>query len=272
MEFSERISAILHGRKLYPWAQALNISSGIARRIGQNVIPGSEILTAICRTENVSLNWLLDGRGNPYLIDRCDSDEVLAEQLAHHFEDCAYKVHLIHDGSDLVIELSEKAQLEYKGKCVDYVEYEYLTGSLGEKTRKILLEQYKLDPNQWFDALLEPNSVQKLQKGVMGPFQLYGDDKIPGYLAPVWIETSGVLEKLLDNCTQFVRSLGEIDTQLMRAVITLVEETEMLEATTLSVDQRARIYTTAYRHAERKGLTARELDSSYILSLIEVIK
>lgn len=273
MKFSERINLILNGRKLYPWANALHISNGVTNRFAQDIIPGSEILTTIMRKENVSLNWLADGKGKPFYISIQNSDESMAQELSMHLEDFPYTINLIHDSSHLVIELSEPAQSKYKGKAIDYVRYEHITGSAGAKTRNRLLEQYEQFRSGWNETTIDTPDMERLRKGWMGPYELYGDEKQKGIASSWPINTK---EHLLNVLNPFTKQPGDDDnglvkSLLMRAVIEMVERIAESENIQLTVEQKARVYTTAYRHAAKAKLAPDDLDPNTINSIIEML-
>ncbi|MGI9278215.1 MAG: hypothetical protein ACR2PX_01085 [Endozoicomonas sp.] len=270
-KFQERLNYLLNGRKITPFIRVLGFSRGVTEHINKGSVPGSEVLIAICRTENVSLNWLLEDIGAPFLIDTCDSDSELAEHLEAHINIEGSIINLIHDGPRLVVELSHPVEYLHKDKPVKFMYREYLTGPVGNATRNLLLDKYQQNPDRWQESYLNSEYLDVLRIGFLGPFSLYGDKKIPGKLEPLSLDTKDDLIRILDACYE-PEPAGEVSMDLMRAVITQVDETAMIENIILSVDQRARTYTSAYRHAQRKGLAPKDLDSSNILSLLEVLK
>ena len=68
--FIERLAQVLAERKPTPWGERLGFNKSTVSRIFSGVVPGSEILNAIMRYENISLSWLLSGKGDQFLIER----------------------------------------------------------------------------------------------------------------------------------------------------------------------------------------------------------
>ena len=271
MKFTDRIEKVLGGRKLYPWASALHVSNTAANRMKQGVIPGSEILSAICRTENVSLSWLVEGKGNPFIVTTYKSDKELAAELSRHFEDAHYSVALIYDGQELVVELSEASSLSYKNKWIDFIDYQYLSAPLGEQTRRLLLTEYAVRAAHWQECYLDPERMNQLQKGELGPFHLYGNAKILGKTEKFSIDTEDDLLRILDACQQPATATGEISIPLMRSVIKMVRQLAEDEGEVLDLDDEARIVAAAYKHAVKKKLSPNDLDPDAIQGMLDIL-
>lgn len=129
--FLSRIEFILDGRTQYPWAEAVGIGRGVMSRIRDGFVPTAESLIAICRAENCSLSWLLDGRGPPYLVGRCDSDEECAERFDELRSEKGWSVYLLTDGGRHALALVQPGQFDVKGRPVDYTILEILVGPFG---------------------------------------------------------------------------------------------------------------------------------------------
>jgi len=81
---TDRIDLILRGRRPYTWAKTVALSRGTMNRLLQGNLPDPEKLVPACRVENVSLTWLLDGAGAPYVVyiaSSADDHATIAQQM-----------------------------------------------------------------------------------------------------------------------------------------------------------------------------------------------
>lgn len=87
IEPEPRINLVLAGRKITPWAKSLGISGTTqqALKTGGNIT--GDVLTVVQRVENVSVSWLLTGRGRPFLVNECDGDDEAIERIGNHLAD-----------------------------------------------------------------------------------------------------------------------------------------------------------------------------------------
>lgn len=109
------------------------MSKGTISRLFEGRIPTADTLTAICRAENCSLSWLLDGKGAPYLVGHCDSDEECAERLDDLLAENGWSVYLLTDGERHALALVQPGQFDVKGRPVDYAILEMLAGPFGNR-------------------------------------------------------------------------------------------------------------------------------------------
>ena len=58
-----RLAFLLRGRKPFVWNRSVHLSNGAVQRMNQGKWPDPAKLVPACRIENVSLTWLLEGRG-----------------------------------------------------------------------------------------------------------------------------------------------------------------------------------------------------------------
>lgn len=126
---SERLRILLRGRKKHPWAASLGISRGTADRMFRGEIPGHETLGLIMRAENISISWLTEGAGAPYLVRWFTTDEEALKYLDELLELQDWTVHRLTDGEKIdVLILYAPAEVEYKGTTVRYTEINVIAG------------------------------------------------------------------------------------------------------------------------------------------------
>jgi hypothetical protein len=167
-DFSGRIKTMLADRKITPWGESIGLNKGTTFRMRKNEVPGHQILNLIQKVENLSLSWLLDGQGAPFLVQRFNSDADLAAQLRELFAEDGWRVDWIEDTRGRVaIALTMPGQIDFKGKAVDYMITELLTGPAGAQTVALL--------NNWphkYRVELAPEVMDQLLNGEIGSYLL----------------------------------------------------------------------------------------------------
>ena len=288
--FKDRLLSVLCGRKLYPWAASLGISRGAAESMNKGNIPGSEILTAIRRKENVCLTWLVSGEGKRYSVDMHDSDAEFAEKLKmHDIVGNKWNIAVIFDKTRLVVCLASPTTYIYKNKQIDYITYEVITGPVGFETQDVLLDcfertkQIQYEPkSHWWFSIVDSKQLNLLIQGHIGSIAAFGDGpkfgqkikvapmlpiaRLDGELEPMFRKLRLNIEEEADAQSENVASK-----ELMQAVITLVEQTAQIEDIELSIEQKAKVYTAVYRHAQKKGMNHNQLDPDLAASVLDVI-
>lgn len=162
-DFLARLEFVLDGRKRTPWGAALGLNKGTMGRIGKGHIPGPDLLIPIGRAERVSLSWLIDGAGAPFLITREETDSAMATLLDALFDE-SWRITLCTDGARVVVVLTQPGQIEVNGEMRDYIITEVLVGPCG---RKVLLT---LDRHASECRLLHLPAAElsRLSAGLMG--------------------------------------------------------------------------------------------------------
>ena len=191
--FSERLEFILAGRKINPWAKRLNLSSGTASRLKQDIVPGQDVLTAIMRTENASLNWLLNASGKPFMVDIYLDAGDCYSQLKNHAKDCPqYRCdYLALDYLNMMcVVLSQPASYEFKGATIKYMQIEVLLSPFYSDGLKYTAPGYEHDFRILIEPLfknsqemrLDPLKIHYLVNGQLGTYAFFGDESRPGIL------------------------------------------------------------------------------------------
>lgn len=132
--FLARLQSILGERDKHPWGAALGIGRGTVGNMFTGTIPTSETLNAISRCENVSITWLLDGRGAPYTVHKFSDDEECLEYLDALLEEKSWTVYLVTDQKRLALVLTMPAKYKAREEWISYTVVEVLTGRCGRKT------------------------------------------------------------------------------------------------------------------------------------------
>jgi|GEM_PF-3300183 len=262
-QFSQRLTRLLAGRKIHPWAAALGVSKGAAETMGKGQVPGAEILRLIRLKEGASIGWLVTGDGSPFVVEHCAEPEWLAQQLAQaHTADGQPELHLFSDGQKFCLLLRCQAQLKYRQKTLAYHNHRLFRLAFREPPSSQLWEQCQRFC--CWQHSLSSQHLQQLSIGELSPLTLLSQVRPGG--KPL-SDPSVLLHDAVQNSVQ--PSL--ISTELMRAVIMLVDNTAQEEQISLSAEQRARVYTATYRHAERCGLDASHLDSRQVSCLLDLL-
>jgi len=240
-------------------------------RINAGEIPGQDVLLLISRVENVSLSWLLDGRGSPFCCHNCETPEEFCEELSAELEDQAFdQITVVNSGSAPVV-IFEQAATDTlkKDKTYDYRRLTILSGPWSKEIRQILIGLID-QPNVTPLAMHEPQ-VAAIRKGELGTFLLFGDEKHTGILASAMPDKT--LE-LLPNHRQLKHNIEPSDEEgslplpsIMRSAIVAVERSCQTYGVELSPFDKAKAYTAVYRHIVKKG----EQDDSAVNAIVEVL-
>ena len=258
--------------------------------MNKNNIPGSEILTAIMRKENVCLTWLVSGEGKKYNVDMHESDAEFAEKLKmHDIVGNKWNVAVVFDKTRLVVCLASPTTYIYKDKHIDYITHEVLTGPVGFETQDVLLDCFERtkqiqdkQTSHWWFSNVDSKQLDPLIHGRIGPIAAFGDGTEFGQkikvtpLLPV-ARLDGELELMFRALRLNIEEEPDAQSEdvaskeLMQAVIALVEQTAQIEDIELSIEQKAKIYTAVYRHAQKKGMNHTQLDPVLATSLLDVL-
>ncbi|MCR8922677.1 hypothetical protein NO559_07840 [Dasania sp. GY-MA-18] len=273
MNIYSRIEHILGPRKITPWAKSLGLSSGMATKIQNNELPGTDILTLISRAENASITWLTTGRGAPFIVSNNDTPPELIDSLNAHLADSDnWQLTLLYSNNldqGAAILLTQPMQYLYKKKTLQLQQLEILHGPWCAELIN-WLEKY---PNQVCGLNVPAEVLQAIKAGRMGSYALLGGSKSEGLITRykpdqgAWRTRPLVVSVSGDNA--ICDSPNEV--QLMRQIIEGVEIASEKEGKKLSAEQRARVITSAWRNAIKKQQGGQPFDVQLIDSLIEVL-
>jgi len=77
--FLKNILFVLGHRKKHPWGESLGFKNARITSIFNGVPPTADALDVIARSENVNINWLLNGEGYPFYTHNWYSENKIVE-------------------------------------------------------------------------------------------------------------------------------------------------------------------------------------------------
>lgn len=183
--FAGRVNWMLNGRKITPWSKKLGLSAGTVSRMMEGQIPGSDILTAIMRTEHVNLNWLLEGKGTPFMLDAFNDPKAFMSKLGMHASDADYDVYISTDkgsGNAAAI-FALPASYSFKKKVIEYTHIEVLLGPLTKTLRDGIVHGmlFKRTTPKYFT--MSDIEWHNFARGQYGTYMLLGDEKRQGLVS-----------------------------------------------------------------------------------------
>lgn len=148
----------------------LGITTGTINRIKKGQVPSTEFLSRLHRFENVRVDWLLSGKGTPYLIDYCGSVKECTDLVDAIAEEDGWTTFVVSDGQRyaIVMQLSA-ATWEDAGKPpIAYRPIEIISTPDG-------LTDLPAVPNAG-TYQLAPRDMDDLLAGKLGPYRLFEAD------------------------------------------------------------------------------------------------
>lgn len=137
--------------------------------MSNDLMPGSEKLIPIIKAENLSISWLLEGKGSPFLVNSCPTDDEGYALLDELYAE-AWTTYLITDGHQISIVLTRPGEYLVKDKPYPYTLVEVLAGNFGRDS----LERASKTANGENLYFLETSTsiINDLAKGKIGSYQL----------------------------------------------------------------------------------------------------
>ncbi len=252
MNFDERLSFLIHNRKKTPWGKALGFTSPSITAMFSGHVPGPEFLQAICRAENVNLNWLLSGKGKPFNVTYIQSAKSFVVYVNTMLTDENWQVCVCSLSEQTVLVLTQPAQYEFKGKWIDYTLCEVLVGQ-GSEELAFILNEHQPERDTYATPNLPGNILKKIVNGELGTYALlhHPDTHLENWMQPV---SKDALVYVPENSKS-----TPISVSLMRTVIKLIDQYEKDTGLFLNIDPKARVITATYRQAEKSGLNEEEI-------------
>lgn len=263
MSIDARLNFVIKDRKKTPWGKSLGFTSPSITAMFNGHTPGPEFLNAIRRAENVNLNWLLTGEGQPYIVNSSIDEHHLAELVDTMLTDENWTVYVCDLSSLAVLVFTQPGQYEFKGKWIDYQMLEVHCGPGSEKLAAVLRQHQS--SRQIFIAKLHEDAVWNIAMGQTGTYELLHSDN--ALLKHHHQAKESELQFLADRT-----SSEPVDLSLMRAVITLVNDCADELGESLNAEQMSRVITAVYRQADRLGLTSEDLTPESIRTAIDVVR
>jgi len=244
MNFDERLSFLIHDRKKTPWGKALGFTSPSITAMFSGHIPGPEFLNAIRRAENINLNWLLTGDGNPYIVEYYQAADELCSYIDAMLEDEPWLVYVCSYENIACLVLAQSGQYEFKSKIIDYTIVHIIVGP-GDSSLTEVLSKHKENGRNVLVPLLTELERKNIINGQMGSYQLFHQTN--PILNPLTIEC-GIEDIQFTGRTQEGHNLS-IPT--LRSVLRVTDELEISQGLELSIEQKARIVAVVYRQISR---------------------
>lgn len=177
MTFARRLSTVLAGRRMAPWAMRLGLGRTALDAMRAGRMPSREALQRICRSEGIRWRWLVDGQGPPYTVARSGSDEATAIALETMLDgDPGWRRFLISDGHSAMVVLTQPALLE-QPSC-PYTIVAVLGGEVGARTIAALRSR-----GRYREVCVDWRTLESIRNARLGPYALVGDLEHPGLLA-----------------------------------------------------------------------------------------
>jgi len=176
----DRLLFVMDGRDKYPWGQSIGLGKGVIdgmTRTGS--IPGGETLMAIRKCENVRIDWLLEGSGEPYITTKALNDTDAVEYLEELMTE-KWSLYILTDQLRLAVVLVQSGKFqvkdgkddqgEQKYKWIEYPIVEIVVGIFGNKTVGLL--QRLAAQQQIHLTVATTAEMSALEKGMLGTYQL----------------------------------------------------------------------------------------------------
>ena len=170
-DFLSKLKFLSGKRDITPWLTSLGLSSGLAGKILKGQKPGGDLLRALMRTERVSIRWLENNRGEPYMVTKVTDDDEAIEEITKLLDDENWSVLIAtHNDERFAMILHLECRHQYKEKMVDYRDVEVICGDVTLKTVKWLLRE---DRAIWMLPLTF-EQFDRLENGRMGNMEIWG--------------------------------------------------------------------------------------------------
>lgn len=111
-----------------PWLSGLGISPANTSRVRKGQTPTTDFLSRLQRFEGARIDWLLTGKGTPYLITYCENPAECVEQVELVREEPGWCTYTVTDGERFALVMMLVANWSDDGKApIGYVASETIT-------------------------------------------------------------------------------------------------------------------------------------------------
>lgn len=264
MNFEERLSHILAGRKVSPWGRSLGFSNSVIDQLSKGKPPGTDFLQIISRSENVNLNFFLNGQGTPYCVQEGTPGCIL-KWLEDRSPSQPGFIHLLLCNGQCMLALESYEEIQTGRRLIDYRRFDLVYTALNEQLFEVLKEQDDIRAIE-----LPPSVFMQLRSGQMGTFDCLGDDDNKGLCQRY---PSVDLESIqLKGPQKPETPASAVDIQLMRAVLELVAEVTLDSGVVLNEGDHSKVVTALYNSALRDGLTVDSLKRGAVFTALDMLK
>lgn len=173
-----RITQLLNGRKPHTWAMSIGLSRGSMESVMKlGGMLGSEALSAIRRCENVRIDWLLDGRGQPYSTSCVTNDEAAVELLQELMTEQNWNINIVTDGRRIALVLEQPGNLDVKDgkaedgsqrfRAIEYSIIEVIVGHVGQQAMDLVRSHPQVSL-----ACVGSDEMTEIEQGRIGTWRL----------------------------------------------------------------------------------------------------
>lgn len=183
----KRLSVVLQGRQLYPWGYSVGLSKSAIGRLKNGHFPDPETLIPACRIERMSLSWLLDGLGVPFVVYSAETDGAGAVYVREMLRDePTQQVTFVHCALGYCVVLWQPVEVTpSKGEPYHYTAVEVIGGGvLGPETARAVTEFGAWDRLRAVDVCEE--EWAGLTSGRLGNVPLLGPHPERGPVEPTY--------------------------------------------------------------------------------------
>lgn len=236
----ERLSFIAADRKMHPWAKSIGINRGtVEAMMNKGGMPGAETLRAINRCENASMEWLLEGRGNPFYVTACGTDLDAREALADLIESETWEATIVTDENRMALVLTQPGSFDIKDQRIDYTILEVIVGTIGRQTISDLRNRavHAAGISQFYYVNTDVDTMNKLEGGQLGTYRIcLAADALLSTKSPVLVNAY-----LVEKLEKFIKPSSGPKT---------MQETDLIESfRSLSADEREAVLKIAEKMA-----------------------
>lgn len=210
-EFGARLQWLLSGRTITPWSKKLGLSAGTVKRMKDGHKPGSDILTALMRTENVSLNWIMEGKGLPFMLDVHTDQHAFMNMIRQHDSDADYTVYVSVDIERHLVAVifAQPASYEFKNHTIEYTQIEVLVGPWSQALRNDVVHGMLFVHSHLQFFTMTDLEWKTFTRGQFGTYALLGDENHRGIVerqvnesAAAFFTPPGVMQLAADMAVQ----------------------------------------------------------------------
>ncbi len=192
-DFLSKLRLLSGGRNTTPWLQSIGLTKGTIHGLtNEGRDPSSDVLRAISRTENASLHWLTEDKGDPFYVTYALSDEEGAKHLDALCEGDGWVIAIVtgEHSEGFTLLLAQHSHFEIKGRRVDFTQVEIIAGHLGKATLERAAQATETG-SRLYTLKITDEQYERLERGAMGNYELIGWRKEKGLFAnaQAWQET-----------------------------------------------------------------------------------
>lgn len=165
-----------------PWGLSVGLPLGTGHRLKKGKFPDPESLIPAVQIERVSMSWLVDGTGTPFMVLPAASDEDAADLLSMLLGDEPNQtVTLVGSerGAGVVVVLTQPAQVSRGDTMLDYTAVQVVSGPIDTLAARAIGEHAH---GHTKILTLPPDQLAALATGKMGNVPLVGWARAPGGL------------------------------------------------------------------------------------------